>query len=390
VTTVVALPTLPFDAKNPCEDEGGAVCGIVRHVTDDPDLAGVLKALIGTGGEILLILAVAFIIRALLIRTINRVVSRTIDTPKLPLRHRQRREPTEIDLVVETPERRHQRAETIGSVLRNGVSITVFTIALIEVLGKLGIDLGPIVASAGIVGIALGFGAQNLVKDFLSGIFMILEDQYGVGDVIDVGEATGTVEAVGLRTTRLRDVNGTVWYARNGEIIRVGNKSQGWSRALLDVPIAYGADVADAQRLIKEVADTVWHDPEWVGSVLEEPEVWGVEDLGVDGVQIRLVVKTAPLAQWKVARELRQRIKAAFDEHGIEIPYKQHTIWMRSDNPADGNDAPDEGATSAPRKTATRARPASKKPASKKAAARKSTAAKRTPAKRTPSKAKHN
>ena len=147
----------------------------------------------------------------------------------------------------------HQRAETIASVLRSTVTAVVGTIAFIEILGTLGINLGPIVASAGIVGVALGFGAQNLVKDFLSGIFMILEDQYGVGDVIDlgVGDANGTVEAVGLRITRLRDVKGQVWHVRNGEVVRVGNKSQGWSRAVLDVPVAYGNDVAEASAVIK-------------------------------------------------------------------------------------------------------------------------------------------
>jgi small conductance mechanosensitive channel len=382
VSTVVALPTLPFDTKNPCDDQGGAVCGIVRHLTDNPDTASILKSVIGVGSEILLIIIVAIIVRALLNRAISRVIDRTIDAPRLPIRPRGRRQAkaaADLDVVVETPERRHQRAETIGSVLRNTVTITVFTIAFIEILGKLGINLGPIVASAGIVGVAVGFGAQNLVKDFLSGIFMILEDQYGVGDVIDVGEATGTVEAVGLRTTRLRDVNGTVWYARNGEINRVGNKSQGWSRALLDVPIAYGADVAEARQVIKEVADSVWRDPMWAGKVLQEPEVWGVEDLGVDGVQIRLVVKTAPLAQWEVARELRQRIKAAFDEHGIEIPYKQHTIWMRTDNSQNATE-PSEPVSTA-KKAAARKRTTKRMPA-KRPAAKKATARTRTPAKR--------
>ncbi|MDX6285852.1 MAG: moderate conductance mechanosensitive channel [Frankiales bacterium] len=382
MSTVVALPTLPFDTKNPCDDQGGAVCGIVRHLTDNPDTASILKSVIGVGSEILLIIIVAIIVRALLNRAISRVIDRTIDAPRLPIRPRGRRQAkaaADLDVVVETPERRHQRAETIGSVLRNTVTITVFTIAFIEILGKLGINLGPIVASAGIVGVAVGFGAQNLVKDFLSGIFMILEDQYGVGDVIDVGEATGTVEAVGLRTTRLRDVNGTVWYARNGEINRVGNKSQGWSRALLDVPIAYGADVAEARQVIKEVADSVWRDPMWAGKVLQEPEVWGVEDLGVDGVQIRLVVKTAPLAQWEVARELRQRIKAAFDEHGIEIPYKQHTIWMRTDNSQNATE-PSEPVSTA-KKAAARKRTTKRMPA-KRPAAKKATARTRTPAKR--------
>jgi small conductance mechanosensitive channel len=329
-----ALPALPFDGKNPCADQGGAVCGIVRHLTNDPDLAGTLRDLFTKGFDILLIVVVAVIIRALLNRVIDRVVRRTRTAPslhELPGRLRRGGGDEGGDIAI-APDRRGQRAETIGSVLHSTVTFAITAIALMEVLGKLGINLGPIVASAGIVGIALGFGAQNLVKDFLSGIFMILEDQYGVGDVIDVGDATGTVEAVALRTTRLRDVKGTVWHVRNGEIARIGNKSQGWSRALLDVPVAYGHSTDDARDLIKEIADSVWHDPAYAAKILEEPEVWGVEDLGADGVALRLVVKTAPLAQWEVSRELRARIKNAFDERGFEIPYKQHTVWLRNDD----------------------------------------------------------
>jgi moderate conductance mechanosensitive channel len=197
------------------------------------------------------------------------------------------------------------------------------------VLGEVGFQLGPFIAGAGIVGVALGFGAQNLVKDFLSGIFMILEDQYGVGDVVDLGEASGSVEAVGLRVTRLRSVDGTVWYVRNGEVIRVGNKSQGWARAVLDIPIGYSEDIDRVRELLRETADALYRDPEYADMVLEEPEVWGVEALSNESVVIRVVVKTEPLKQWEVARELRRRIKTAFDEHGIEIP--QPTVWMRTD-----------------------------------------------------------
>jgi small conductance mechanosensitive channel len=334
--STTASPALPFDGKNPCTDQGGAVCGIVRHLTNDPDLAGTLRDIFTKGFDILLVVVVAIIMRALLNRLIDRVIRRTSQVPslhKLPGRLRRSSSVEGGDVGVALPDRREQRAQTIGSVLRSTVTFAVGTIAFIEILGKLGINLGPIVASAGILGVALGFGAQNLVKDFLSGVFMILEDQFGVGDVIDVGDATGTVEAVALRTTRLRDVQGTVWHVRNGEIVRIGNKSQGWSRALLDVPVAYGHSTDEARALLKEIADSVWQDPDWAPKILEEPEVWGVEDLGADGVTLRLVVKTAPLAQWAVSRELRSRIKATFDERGIEIPYKQHTVWLRNDEP---------------------------------------------------------
>ena len=175
------------------------------------------------------------------------------------------------------------------------------------ILSELGIDLAPLLAGAGMLGVALGFGAQSVVRDFLSGMFMLLEDQYGVGDVIDAGDASGTVEGVSLRTTRLRDVEGVVWHVPNGEIKRVGNKSQQWSRAVLDVPVAFETDIEHAKRVIKETADAVWRRAPWSTMILGEPEVWGVEELGAQGVVIRLVVKTHPLEQWKVARELRAR-----------------------------------------------------------------------------------
>jgi small-conductance mechanosensitive channel len=201
------------------------------------------------------------------------------------------------------------------------------------ILAELGFDLGPILASAGIVGVAVGFGAQNLIKDFLNGMFMILEDQYGVGDVIDAGEATGTVEAVGLRTTRLRDVQGTVWHIRNGEVIRVGNKSQGWARALLDIPVAWDTDVEQVRDAVKAAADSVWQDEEWSDKIVEEPEVWGVEDMGSAGLVIRLAVKTAPLEQWKVGRELRVRVKAALDAAGILVGVPMSYVRPHADAP---------------------------------------------------------
>jgi moderate conductance mechanosensitive channel len=202
-------------------------------------------------------------------------------------------------------------------------------IAGLMALGTLGINLGPLIAGAGIVGVAVGFGAQNLVRDFLSGIFMLLEDQYGVGDVIDLGAASGAVEGVGLRTTRVRDIDGVLWHVPNGEIRRVGNKSQGWSRAVLDVEVAYSNDLATATRVIKQTADGLWRDDEeFAPLILEEPEVWGVEALSPNGVVVRLVVKTRPLEQWKVERELRARIKAAFEREGVELPVTAQAVVL--------------------------------------------------------------
>src|SRR4029453_3214686 len=198
-------------------------------------------------------------------------------------------------------------------------SFAIWTLAALMALGTLGLDLGPLIAGAGIVGVAIGFGSQNLVRDFISGIFMLMEDQYGVGDVVDAGPATGTVEGVGLRTTRLRDANGTLWHIPNGEIRRVGTRSQGWARALVDVEVAYSTDIDDTTRTIEQVANDLYADPHWAPRILETPEVWGVGELGPDGIRVRLVAKTRPLEQWKVARELRPRLKVAFDQAGIEV-----------------------------------------------------------------------
>ncbi|MBT5138800.1 MAG: mechanosensitive ion channel family protein, partial [Acidimicrobiaceae bacterium] len=190
---------------------------------------------------------------------------------------------------------------------------------------------------------ALGFGAQSIVKDFLSGLFMLIEDQYGVGDVIDLGYATGTVEKVSLRSTTIRDVNGTVWHVPNGEIARVGNYSQLWSRALLDIEVAYDVDLRFAQGVIQRVADEFWEDPEWGGDeLMERPEVWGIQALGASGIAIRLAVKTEPSMQWATERELRLRVKEALDEAGIEIPFPQQTVWVRNQGEHLIADAPDQ------------------------------------------------
>jgi small conductance mechanosensitive channel len=244
--------------------------------------------------------------------------------------------------------RRHvQRVDTLAPVLRNVVSIAVWFVAARIIISDLGIDLAPLLASAGVATVVIGFGAQQVVRDYLAGLFMLLEDQFGVGDVIDMGEATGTVESVSLRVTRLRDIEGVVWWVPNGQVTRVGNKSQQWSRALLDIAVAPDTDTARATEVIQQTADDMWHDPKWSNRLLAEPEVWGVEDVAVAGVLIRLVVKTVPLAQWDVARELRARLKRAFDEAGIRLPVQQQRITYEMGGappPPIGGTPGDEGA----------------------------------------------
>jgi small-conductance mechanosensitive channel len=214
-------------------------------------------------------------------------------------------------------ERRKQRVRALGSILRSIASITIFSIASVVILGDLGINLAPLLASAGVVGIAIGFGAQSMVRDYLAGIFMLVEDQYGVGDVITIGDATGTVENVTLRVTRMRDVSGIVWHIRNGAIEQVGNESQGWARAVIDFPVPYEVNLTEIRSLLSDAAAELWDDPVWRVVLLEPPEVWGAQEISSKEVTMRIVAKTAPLRQWEVERELRARVKAAIDVAGI-------------------------------------------------------------------------
>ncbi|TNM37527.1 mechanosensitive ion channel family protein [Nocardioides albidus] len=303
---------------SPCAD-GETVCDLTWDVTGRRQLAEWSDVLIGTPLAIIGLLLLGLVIRWLLQRLVDRIARRA-ERGVLPER---------VESAVTA--RRKQRAATMGGVLKSIITFIVVAIIGTMVLSEVGVDIAPIIASAGIIGIALGFGAQSLVKDFLAGIFIFIEDQYGVGDVIDLGEANGTVEVVTLRMTRLRDINGTVWYVPNGEILRVGNKSQNWSRAVVDVGVGYGEDLARVQRVLREVAHDLWEDDEFNHVIIEEPEVTGVEMLAADSVTVRVMVKTAPLEQWAVARALRQRIKARFDHEGIEIPFAQRVVWHRED-----------------------------------------------------------
>jgi small-conductance mechanosensitive channel len=271
--------------------------------------------------RILIIIIVALLIRAILIRMINRTV-RPIRVGEVPGILRPFKERVESSAIFESTgllsERRDQRAATIGSVLRSAVSFTILVITFLLVLSELGVSLAPFIAGTSIIGVALGFGAQNVVKDFLSGMFMMLEDQYGVGDVIDFEQASGTVEAVGLRTTTLRDVNGTVWYVRNGEVIRVGNKSQGYAQVVLDVPISASDDIGAASAAMLAVAQELRGEEAWADAFMGEPEVLGVEQFNRFETVIRLVVRVRPMEQWRIARELRVRIRARLERLDID------------------------------------------------------------------------
>lgn len=235
------------------------------------------------------------------------------------------------DKTAANKERADTRADTISSVLTAIGRVVVWTLAVLLVLGELGFDLAPMIAGAGIVGVAVGFGAQSLVADFLSGLFMLMEDQYGVGDWVDVGETSGTVEHVGLRTTRIRSLDGLLWTVRNGEIVRTANANQGWGRAIVDIGVGYDVDLDEAQTLIHAVAAEAQGDPDLAPKFQGDPEIWGIQELGDDAVTIRMVIKSSPGDQWGLARALRLRIKQALDERGMEIPFPQRTIWLRTE-----------------------------------------------------------
>ena len=216
--------------------------------------------------------------------------------------------------------RSEQRTRTVADALASLWRVAVWVIAALTILGLVGVNLGPLIAGAGIAGIAIAFGAQTVIKDYLSGLFILLEDQYSVGDVVTIGASSGTVEDVNLRVTRLRSVDGTVWFIPNGEIRAVGNQSMEWSRAVVDVTIGYENDSPLVMAALAEEAAAMYAEAAWSIVLLEPPEVQGVQSMGTDGVSIRIIAKTAPRKQWDVARELRSRITDRMRRDGVRGP----------------------------------------------------------------------
>jgi small-conductance mechanosensitive channel len=290
-----------------CGKDPGIACRLTWNVTHSQTAAQLVKVWLARPValvlQIILVLLVAIVIRVIALRLINKITKHAAEAGN------GKTDPAHVLM----GERRRQRSQALGSVLGNAASVLIFGIAAVTIAGYLGLNLAPVLASAGVLGLAIGFGAQSLVRDYLSGIFMMLEDQYGVGDVIDAGAATGTVEGVSLRVTRLRDVNGVVWHVRNGTINRIGNESQGWARAVIDFPVAYDQDLPRVRETMKDTATQMWQEPRWHDVIMEEPEVWGVESVSSEAIVMRLVARTLPLRQWEVARELRERLKTALD-----------------------------------------------------------------------------
>lgn len=237
-----------------------------------------------------------------------------------------------------------QRTRTLGNVFGNVITAVIVIIALLLILSITLPDItGAFALITAAVGAGLGFGAQSLIKDVLNGLFMVAEDQFGVGDIIDVGEASGTVESVGIRVTSIRSVDGTLWWVRNGEMLRVGNMSQGWARVIIDLPVPYQADIDAVQRTVLQTATEFSESPQWRRKVLERPEVWGIESISAEAMVMRLVLKVRPAEQWGMARELRPRIKAALDRIGVSVPSMNRVIVDPTGRPTVRRlDAPEE------------------------------------------------
>lgn len=297
-------------------DDPGIACRLVWDISHSAYAAQVTRVYlagpVGMAVKIAFVLVLAFVIRAITHRAINRITARAAQGhPSTEVGHSRGLLPER------SGERRRQRSHALGSILRNATTILIFGIAGITILGDLGINLAPVLASAGVLGVALGFGAQSLVGDFLAGVSILLEDQYGVGDAITAGTISGTVEAVGLRVTRMRDVNGVVWHIRNGSLQQVGNQSQGWARAVIDIPVPYNQDMSEVREVMTQVASGMWTRPEWEGVILEEPKIWGIQSLSSSEATWRLVAMTTPPRQYEVERALREAIKGALDARGI-------------------------------------------------------------------------
>ncbi len=273
-------------------------------------------ALAATGLQVLGALVVGFLAYALLVLVLRRVEKAIGDpTPG----------------VISAQE---QRARTLLTLMRSVGVVLIILATIVMMLGALGVNVGPLLAGAGVIGLAFSFGAQSLVKDVITGLFMLFENQFGVGDVIRIEGVSGAVETITLRVVTLRDVHGVVHIVPNGEIKKVSNLTRTWSRAVLDVSIAYREDPDRVMGVLRDIGRELYEDPQWKPLMVEPVEVPGIEMFGDSAISIRVMAKTLPLKQWDVARELRRRIKLRFDREGIEIPYPHQTVyWGEGQNP---------------------------------------------------------
>lgn len=306
------MTTFPLDATTPPEVPDITDAALWQQIGDFFVKAG--WNVLAVAGIIVGAFVLVWILRIVIRRVVNRIVTGAKSKANVDDTQALERSPLASVRLV-------QRTRTLGSILQNIVNVTIVVIALLLIVNILAPNaLGSLTLLTAAVGAGLGFGAQNIVKDVLNGIFIVAEDQVGIGDVVDLGLASGIVEYVSVRVTHVRDVNGTLWYVRNGEVTRIGNLSQGWSRVIIDLAIGVDADIDLVEKTLLDTAKGLAKDSKWRTRILEQPEVWGLESISGDALVIRLVIKTRANAKDDVARELRMRIKHAIDELGITLP----------------------------------------------------------------------
>ncbi|MDN3249234.1 mechanosensitive ion channel family protein [Streptomyces mutabilis] len=316
LSAAVLLAAGPSPSPSPSESSTPAVPSFQDAQESASNAAGWVEenwsTWLAIGLRVLLIVVIAAVLRVVVRRAITKLIDRMN-------RRAGTGASTALSGLLVNAERRRQRSEAIGSVLRSVASFLILGTAALMVLGTFQINLAPLLASAGVAGVAIGFGARNLVTDFLSGVFMILEDQYGVGDSIDAGVASGEVIEVGLRVTKLRGDNGEIWYVRNGEVKRIGNLSQGWSTAGVDVTVRSDEDLEKVRETIAAVGERMSKEEPWNEMLWGPIEVLGLDSVLLDSMVVRVSAKTMPGKSLTVERELRWRIKRAFDAAGIPI-----------------------------------------------------------------------
>jgi small-conductance mechanosensitive channel len=305
-----AVMMLPFEVTPPPEETPVPVWW--------SDTLEVLGQLGGKALAVAIIIASCALIGLVLRVVIRRVVHRIVDSAK------NKASVDDTQALERSPladMRLVQRTRTLGSILQNIVNVMLVVIALVLVVNAVDTSLlGSLTLLTAAVGAGLGFGAQNIVKDVLNGIFLVAEDQIGIGDVVDLGLASGVVEYVSVRITQVRDVNGTLWYVRNGEVTRIGNMSQGWARAIIDIGVPPESDLGRVEEIMLDAAMGLSKDSKWRTRIIEKPELWGLESIDGDALVVRLVIKTRANAKDDVAQELRKRVRAALLDNEITLP----------------------------------------------------------------------
>ncbi|GHD38898.1 mechanosensitive ion channel protein MscS [Mycetocola manganoxydans] len=292
--------------------------------------------------RVALIILFAFVVRWLLLFTIRRVVAQIVSGVK---KGQNVDDTQSLTVSPVTTARVVQRTRTLGSVLTNIINVTVVVVAVLLIVNVIDQSiLGSFALLTAALGAGLGFGAQNIVKDVLNGLFMVMEDQLGVGDVVDLGQATGVVETVGIRITQVRDVEGTLWFVRNGEILRTGNMSQGWARVIVDLAIPYASDVEEVQAELLRVARALASSKKWRSAMLGKPEVWGLESISAEALVVRLVVRTRVGARWDFARDLRLHLKKALDGMGSGLTPLNSVVMASGDGPVSAGSTNSDGA----------------------------------------------